>query len=114
MGVDQQRGNTKFNPETGLYERVEGGLRGGQEVEQERNREGEQESNREGEQDPSRGKTKWGEEQEKNGEKLEENERRGNGKGGKEKERGAGGGGEHQLWAGCLFDAHCHLNLVLR
>ena len=31
-----------------------------------------------------------------------------------EKEKGAGGGGEHQLWAGCLFDSHCHLNLVLR
>lgn len=27
---------------------------------------------------------------------------------------GAGGGGEHNLWRGCLFDSHCHLNLVLR
>ena len=21
---------------------------------------------------------------------------------------------DHQLWPGCIFDAHCHLNLVLR
>ena len=27
---------------------------------------------------------------------------------------GPGGGGEHNLWPGSLFDSHCHLNLVLR
>ena len=25
-----------------------------------------------------------------------------------------GGGGDLKLWRGCLFDSHCHLNLVLR
>ena len=103
MEVDQ--GPPKFNPETGLYERVgEGSRRGGQEVERvkgEGREAGEQEMNREKE--SSRGKRKWGEELEMNGEKL----------GVEEKERGAGEGGE-QLWAGCLFDSHCHLNLVLR
>ena len=110
----------KFNPETGLYERVgEGSQRGGQEVERKRDKgqereRGEQERNREEEQEPTV-KRKWGEKQEINGEKLGENERRRSiGKVGEEKEKGAGGGGEHQLWAGCLFDSHCHLNLVLR
>ena len=25
-----------------------------------------------------------------------------------------GGSREHTLWPGCLFDSHCHLNMVLR
>ena len=88
-----------------MYERVgEGSQRGGQEVERKRER-GEQERNREEEQEPTV-KRKWGEKQEIYGEKLGENERRRSiGKVGEEKEKGAGGGGEHQLWAGCLFDS---------
>ena len=66
----------------------------------------------------SRGKRRRGEERErKRGKKRsgeEEEESRGMGWWGDQPESGAGEQGEHHLFRGCLFDSHCHLNLVMR
>ena len=65
----------------------------------------------------SRRKRRRGEERErKRGKKRsgeEEEESRGMGWWGDQPESGAGEQGEHHLFRGCLFDSHCHLNLVM-
>ena len=98
-----------FNPETGLYLSKAGNIETERRETEMREQEGET-GRRDQEKEAGAGRRKGEQESD---DVVGERSWRG------EQDRGAGGGmrggsREHTLWPGCLFDSHCHLNLVLR